>query len=100
SLDSHLLGGLANINKVVGDAVAKVPLVSKSKLDETLIGSSDWLDKFNSRKTEQTMNQFLDHQNSSVHAFIENINLINKIYNKPLELLFDNNNLYLSLSED
>jgi len=100
SIHSHLLSGLASINRVAGDAVAKVPVVSKSQIDETLIETSNRLGRFSSRKTEQTMEQFVNNQSSCVRPFVENINAVNRLYNQPMELLFDQENIYFSLSEN
>ena len=99
SIHSHVLGGLASINRVAGDAVGKVPGVSKSRIDETLIKASNRLGKFSSRMTEKTMEQFSNNQGGCVLPFIANINAINRLYNQPMELIFDQENLYLSLPE-
>lgn len=99
SIHSHLLSGLASINRVAGDAVAKVPVVSKSQIDETLIETSNRLERFSSRRTEQNMEQFVNNQSSYVRPFVENINAVNRLYNQPMELIFDQENIYFSLSE-
>lgn len=97
SINSFLLGGLATINRFAGDAVAKIPVISESQIDETLIEASNQLEKFCSKKKEQTMTQFESDQGSCVRPFVENINTVNKLYNQPMVLLFDQENIYLSL---
>ena len=99
SIQSQLLKGLAGVNKVVGESVAKVPVISKSQIDETLIETGDKLGKFGSKRIEQTMKQLIDKQSSCVHPFIENINTVNRLYNQPMELLFDEENIYFSPSD-
>lgn len=99
SINSHLLSGLASINRVAGNAVAKVPFVSKTQIDETLTETGDRLGRFSSKKTEQTMQQFMNNQSSRVRPFIENINAVNRLYNQPMEIIFDQENVYFSLSE-
>jgi len=89
---------LATINKVAGDAVAKIPVVGETQIDETLIEASSRLEKFCSRNTEQTMEQFASNQSSCVRPFVENINTVSKLYNQPMELLFDQENIYLRLA--
>jgi hypothetical protein len=96
SVQSHVLKGLANVHKIAGEAVAKIPVVSKSQIDETLIATSGKLADFESRKTEQTVKQLISQQHSAVQQFIENINMIKKLYNQPMELLCDGNNIYLA----
>lgn len=100
AIPSQLLKGLAGVNKVAGKTVAKVPVVSKSKIDEALIDAGEWIGKFNARKTERTMDQFINHQSSCVQPFIDNINVVNSLYNEPIELLVDDGNLYFSLPEN
>jgi hypothetical protein len=100
SINSHLLSGLASINRVAGNTVAKVPFVSKTQIDETLTETGDRLGRFSSRKTEQTMQQFMNNQSSRVRPFIENINAVNRLYNQPMEIIFDQENVYFSLSEN
>lgn len=99
SIQSHLLSGLASINKVAGDAATKIPVVSKSQIDVTLTETSNRLGKFSSKRTEQTMEQLLNKQNSAVRPFIENIKAVNRLYNQPMELIFDQENIYVSLSD-
>jgi hypothetical protein len=98
SINSYFLTGLATINKVAGDAVAKIPVVGETQIDETLIEASSRLEKFCSRNTEQTMEQFASNQSSCVRPFVENINTVSKLYNQPMELLFDQENIYLRLA--
>jgi len=94
SVNSHLLNGLVSINRFAGDTIAKIPLVSKSQIDETLIETSDRLERFCTRKGEQTIVQFVNNQSSCVRPFIESINAVNSLYNQPLELLVDQENVY------
>lgn len=98
SIHSHFLSGLASVNKAAGEALAKVPVVNKSQIDETLIKTSNSLGKFSSRKTEKTLKQFTNNQSSFVHPFVENINTINKLYNQPMDLLVDHENVYFNLA--
>ena len=97
SIQSNLLKGLASINKIAGEAISKVPVISKSQIDETLIGTSEKLGRFGTKRTEQTMRQFIEKQSAYVRPFIENINAVNRLYNRPLEILFDKENLYLAV---
>jgi hypothetical protein len=95
SIQSHLLSGLASFSRVAGDVMAKVPVVSKSQLDENLIGASGQIGKISSKKAEKTMGRFVNNQSCCVRPFVENINAVNRLYNQPMELLFDKENLYI-----
>jgi len=100
TVQSYLLGGFASINKAAGEAISKIPVVNKSQLDETLIEAGNRLGKYNSKKTMQTMERLVNHQSAAVHIFINNINTINSLYNQPMDLLFDKENIYLGLPEN
>ncbi len=95
SIQSGLLNGLSSVNRFAGKTLAKVPVISKSQIDETLIETGDKLGKFGSTRIEQSMKQLLDKQDCCVAPFIENINAVNRLYNQPIELLFDNENIYI-----
>lgn len=95
SIQSHVLKGLAIANKAAGEAVAKIPIVSKSQVDETLIATGNRLGSFNDRRTEQALEELVNHQNSAVYIFVQHINTVNRLYNQSLELLFDSENIYI-----
>ena len=95
SIQSHLLNGLSNVNRVAGETIAKVPVVNKSQIDEALIGSGDKLGKFGSKRVEKTMKQLIEKQSGCVHPFVENIKNINRLYNQPFEVYFDKDNVYI-----
>jgi len=98
SVDSHVLKGLAFVNKVAGEAVAKVPGVGKTQADETLIDAGQRLGKFNDKLTQHMMEQFSSTKNNFVRPFIENIALLDTLNNKPIELIFDNNNIHVRMA--
>ena len=99
SVETHLLNSIAAISKFAGNVVEKVPLVTNSKMDETLIEHGIHLEKRNSTRAEQTMKQFKENQSSGAQLFLENIKVVNKLYNQPMEILFDEENLYIDLIE-
>lgn len=95
SVESHLLNGLAEISKASGKLIAKVPVVSKSEIDDVLMETSERLEKFESNKTNKTLRNFTDARSSQVRLFIDNINTVNKLYNEPLEFLIDKEYIYI-----
>ncbi|MBK5211808.1 MAG: hypothetical protein JJE36_05820 [Coriobacteriia bacterium] len=107
SIQSHLsnsvAGGLKGAGKALteaGKAITKVPVISKWQLDGTsLIKVGDGREMRASERTYQTMKQFDNELSDCVRPFIENISAVNRLYNQPVELLFDQENIYFSLSE-
>ena len=94
-----MLKGLASVNKVAGEAIAKVPVISKSQIDENLIKAGDKLGEFNSKRTGQTLKQFIEKRSAYVRPFVDNINTVNRLYNQTTELLFDQENFYFGAKE-
>ena len=91
-----MLKGLAGINRIAGQQVEKIPLISKSQLDESLIAAGKKIEYFGKTRTADSLAAFIDKQSSYVQPFIENIEQMKALYNQPLELLFDRERLYIS----
>lgn len=41
------------------------------------------------------MKEFVEKQASYITPFVENINAVNRLYNQPIELIFDQENIYI-----
>ena len=97
SIQSQLVTGFAHTNKIIGKAVSKVPVINKSKLENNLINNSARLEQMNSKKADLAIEQLTLISDTEIQVFIDNINTINCIFNKTSELLFDNDNIYISI---
>ena len=97
SIEAYALKGVAGLNRVLGKGIAKIPKISDGQIDENLIKVGDKVQSFNAKRTEDTMELFAHEYCTCVRPFIDNINTVNKIYNEPMELLFDGENMYFSL---
>lgn len=95
SVGSYLMKGASKASKLAGKTIAKIPVISKSQLDENLIAKSDELLDKNSKKTEQTMIAFSENRTDDVKVFIDNIDRVNMLYNNPIDVLFDKDGLYI-----
>ena len=100
SLQAHLFGGLSAINKGAGTAIAKIPGINKSQIDETLIEASERIGAYKKHRVQTTMRQLLERQSSCVRPFIDNINAVNRLYNEPVTLIFNHDTLYLGSTPD
>lgn len=100
SLQAHLFGGLSAINKGAGTAIAKIPGINKSQIDETLIEAGERIGAYKNRRVQTTMQQLLERQSSCVRPFIDNINAVNRLYNEPVTLIFNHDTLYLGSPPD
>ena len=99
SVQAYLRNGLANLSGNAGNVIAKIPVINKSPIDELLIGAGNTLEQHNSKKAGQTMKRLVDNKDCYTHPFIENIRIVDQLYNQPTEILFDNDNIYLCQSK-
>ena len=95
SMESYLLNGIVGVSKISGRLMSKVPVVSKSEIDEVLIKTSGRLEKIESNKANKTLKNITDARSSEVGLFVDSINRLNKLYNEPLEFLIDKENIYI-----
>ncbi|MPN58855.1 hypothetical protein SDC9_206571 [bioreactor metagenome] len=91
--------GLSVANRLAGEAIAKVPVISNTQIDETLVRTGDKLWSFGSKRIEQTLKLLIEKQSSCVSPFIENVKEVNRLYNQPIELVFDRENLYIGAAK-
>ena len=84
------------MNRVAGETIAKIPVISKSQLDETLIETGEKLDTYKEQRIATTMHRLVESQSSCVRPFIENIDTVDRMYNQPMTLIFNEENLYLA----
>ena len=97
ALGNRLVGGAGSAIKAIGETVAKIPVISDSQVDESLIAAGAHLmDKqlHNSRKAAAPLDAV---QDSAVHPFMENLRRIDQLYNQPSDILFDQNYLYVKV---
>ena len=74
-------------------------LAKDGQVDENLIEAGEKVDKFNDKRTENTIQNLSKDYTVCALPFVDNINAVNKIYNEPMEVLFDSENLYFKLKE-
>lgn len=96
SVQSSMLKGFAKASTSVGKIVEKIPVISKGQADEALIAAGDKLDELNAGKLRKQMSSLIERQSNSIRPFIENIGTVNELCNKPVQLLVDKENLYIS----
>ena len=95
SVQSRLLGGGAAASKVMGHAIAKIPLLSKGSLDESLIAAGERLEDYEESRTYATLRRLVERQSNCVRPFIEQLETLSHIYNRPMELICSGEALYI-----
>lgn len=100
SIQAGMLTGLAVASKFMGETIAKVPVISKSRIDENLIEASGKLDHHGEKRTTSALEGLVQTRMSVTLPFTENIRAVNDLYNKPVAYLFDSENVYIQQIDD
>lgn len=100
SIESTLLKGLKSVSKATGEAIAKVPVLNRGSVDETLIEAGTKLDRLGAQRTVQQLRKLVDRQGSCVRPFVESIETVDRLYNHSLSMAFDKDAVYLGIAEE
>lgn len=95
TIEAGLFNGLSAATKLMGKAVSKVPVISATNIDENLIESGQKIKQFAQNNSNKTLEDIVSYQNSTVLPFIENIKIINRLYNDNVQYFFDKEKLYI-----
>ena len=95
SLESRLMGGASIVSRGMGRAIEKVPAVGCTQLDENLQKAGRALKEKKKTDTARMISVMVDQQSSQTKPFVDNINMVSRLYNEPLEIIFDDENVYL-----
>ena len=96
SINSHTLGFLSKAGKRVGGVVAKIPLIGKSKIDEGLIEAGGKIEEKNEERTQRTLGLFAHGQTDLIQPFIESLEKVNRLHNSTLDIIVDEEYLYVA----
>ncbi len=80
SIQVGMLNGLATASKFMGNAIAKVPVISKSQLDENLIEASGKLGLHGEKRATGALERFISTRSNVTQPFIENIRVVNALF--------------------
>lgn len=95
SVESTLLKGMSKATSAIGKVVEKMPVISKTQIDENLISAGDRMNDYGIDKIRDKMNALIERQSNFVRPFIDSINAVNELHNRPVQLLIDKDNLYI-----
>lgn len=95
SVESKALEWSGVAGKKAGAFLAKVPVLSKGPVDEALISAGEKLGKFGETKNERFLLGFDENRDAGIQLFTENISTIDEMANKPVEMLFDDQHIYI-----
>lgn len=95
TLQSKALGALSAVSRAAGKAVEKMPVISRSQLDENLISAGEALGEQSETRADGALGLLTEYSGDCVRPFVEQIRAIERVYNSPMNLLFDSENVYL-----
>lgn len=96
SLEGYALKGLSKLSSGAGKIVEKIPVISKSQLDENLIKAGGALQDADTNRTQNVIQILADSQTDYISSFVENIYTIDNLYNQSMQLMFDSENIYIA----
>jgi len=96
SLEGYALKGLSKLSSGAGKIVNKIPVISKSQLDENLLQVGGILQEVDTNRTQNVVQILADSQTNYISSFIENIRTIDNLYNRSMQLMFDSENIYIA----
>ena len=95
TLQSKALGALSAVSRAAGKTVEKIPVISKSQLDENLINAGEVLGEHSETRTDSALGRLTEYSGDCVRPFVEQIRAIDRVYNSTMNILFDSENVYL-----
>ena len=94
SLQTKMIQGLSAVSVGLGSVLAKAPILNKGLVDEGLMDVGQKLKKSAEQKTNKVVYELIGSADSGTAVFTENIDKINRIWNKPKEIFFDDKAIY------
>ena len=95
SVDSVAIKGVAAASKATGKVVEKIPLLSRTQLDENLIEAHSKLNKRNDERPDNILKRLTSCKDVSATSFADQIDSISKLYNQPTIIYFDEKMVYM-----
>lgn len=95
SLDTWLIKGTGKVSRKIGNAIANNAVLSKGPVDEALIGAGNKIDRLTKADFKHSMAKLAESKDHGVREFIESIHLIDRMYNKPLTMIVNDNEVFM-----
>ncbi len=86
---------IGKISKAAGETIEKIPVIRRGPVDEALISAGNKMKGFGEKKVKTAMNDFRTNSDAGIQFFLGNISTINELSNRPVEVFFDNDDIYI-----
>lgn len=94
AVDSILLGGVSAVGQALGGLIASTPL-GATEIDDSISSAGKSAGRLNEDITEGLMAKLRRAKSPDVLVFQQALDSIDKLYNKPVEVLIDSENIYV-----
>lgn len=94
TVESQFLGTLSSIGKTAGNLAAKSPALDLLDVDDALKKGSKKLSRINTNKKAKELKRLESKQAVYIRPFIDNLSIVDKAYNEPKQILFDDKFIY------
>ena len=99
ALNTQVVSGYATVNKFIGKQLGKVDFLNKKEVDKALIANGESIEDKEEERLQNVMDKFITYKDSGTDIFYKNINVIRHLFNDPVELFWDNENVYIDMQE-
>ena len=99
SVQAVAFNGLGKAGKAAGKAIGRIPVINRGPIDEALIAASSSIRKMGSKHGKNAMRDFRNNRDAGIRLFLGNIDTINEMSNRPQEILFDKEMVYICLDD-
>ena len=89
------LGGISAAFGFLGNAIKQTPIGDVTPIDEALIDAGKGVEGFSSDVRNEILGSLVGASNTDVRPFIDSVSEISTLYNSPMLLLADSDNIYL-----
>ncbi|MBP1918189.1 hypothetical protein [Youngiibacter multivorans] len=96
SLEGYALKGLSKLSNGTGKMVEKIPVISKSQIDENFIKVAGIIQDLDINRTQKIMQILMENQTDYISSFVESILTIDNLFNQTMQLMFDSENIYIA----
>lgn len=97
TVGSNFLKGLSNMSSNAGRMIHKIPVIEKGPLDEALMSLGSHINDRREKDTDKEVSAFEENMTSGAGQFADEIHQINRLYNRPMDVLIDRDNIYLRI---
>lgn len=99
SVEQHILGGVSKASKLLGGKLKNTSFGKKHNVEDKMNWVSEGVGNYKEHRADISGLKLIENNQAKVDPFIENIDKINQVYNKPVEVLFDKKGIYIKQTE-